>query len=62
MPDCLLKIILIIIEIVMIMIMTMMTSVVNVTSVIPVTRKGVFSVGVTGYQPHVLLKLTQNLF
>ena len=44
------------------MIMIMMTSVVTVTSVIPVTRKGVFSVGVTGYQPHVLLKLTQNFF
>lgn len=55
MLDCLLIIILVI-EIVMIM----MTSVVTVTIVIPVTRKGV--VGVTGYQPYVLLKLTQNLF
>lgn len=44
MLDCLLIIILII-EIVMIM----MTSVVTVTSVIPATRKRVFSVGVTGY-------------
>lgn len=58
MLNCLL--IIVIIKIVMIMIM--MTSVVTVTSVIPVTRKGVFSVGVTGYQPHVLLKLTQNFF
>lgn len=60
MLNCLL--IIVIIKIVMIMIMIMMTSVVTVTSVIPVTRKGVFSVGVTGYQPHVLLKLTQNFF
>lgn len=57
MLDCLL-IIIVIIEIVLIM----MTSVVTVTSVIPVTRKGVFSVGVTRYQPHAHLKLTQNLF
>ena len=57
MLDCLL-IIIVIIEIVMIM----MTSVVTVTSVIPVTRKRVFSVGVTRYPPHILLKLTQNLF